>query len=116
VDYIPSIGQNWFLDPNGDVDDEAPSITGIVPADDAVGVALGASVVWTFDKALALSTVTLGNFLLIEDVTGDYVPGALSINAVRKQVTFTPSANLTAGTAYRAIVTQKVKSVYGIAL
>lgn len=113
-DFIPSMAANWFNNPYGGLADTTPpSITNVTPADSATGVATTASVVWTFNEPLALTTVTTGNFMVIEDSDGTPVAGTLSINAGRTQVTFTPSNNLSAATAYRAIVTTDVTDLAG---
>lgn len=114
ADYLPILGTNWFTSPlGGAADVAAPTITGVVPANAAAAVAVGASVVWTFNEALALSTLTTEHFALVADVSGANVAGILSVNAARTVVTFTPSGNLTAATAYRAIVTNGVKDLAG---
>lgn len=114
VDYMASIGANWFTSPYGGAADvTAPTISSTTPAANASAVAVTSSVVWNFSEALALSTVNTGNFLLVKDTDGAAVTGTLAINAARTQVTFTPAANLTAATAYRAIVTTGVTDLAG---
>lgn len=117
VDFMASMATNWFNDPyGGNADLVAPTITSVLPATNAMAVAISASVVWAFDEALALSTVTRGNFIVLADVAGTNVAGALAINAARTQVTFTPTTNLAAATAYRAIVSTDVTDLAGNAL
>jgi phi13 family phage major tail protein len=110
VDYIPAIGTGWFTDPLGDPDITVPVVNSVVPADAATAIAVGSSVVWTFNVALARSTVTLGNFMLISD-TGTNVAGTLTLDASRKIVTFDPTNNLTAATKYKAITSAGIKSL-----
>lgn len=115
IDYISTMGQNWFNNPyGGDEDTTPPTIQTVTPADAAAAVPVGSSVVWTFSEALALSTVHTGNFMLAKD--GNGVSGSLTINASRTQVTFTPAANLTATTDYTAVVTTGVTDAAGNAL
>lgn len=117
VDYMASMGTNWFNDPyGGNADLTAPTISSVVPANNAASVAISSSVVWNFNEALALSTVTRGNFIIVADTTGAQVAGSLAINAARTQVTFTPTANLAGTTAYRAIVSTDVTDLAGNAL
>lgn len=117
ADYIASMGTNWFNTPYGAAADiTAPTISSVVPAAAAVGVAVSAVVVWTFSEALALSTVNTANFTLFKDADGAAAPGTLAINAARTIVTFTPNANLAAVTAYRAMVSTGVKDLAGNAL
>lgn len=114
IDYIPTMGANWFNNPyGGSADTTPPSVSGVVPADGATGVSVSASVVWTFSEALALSTVTKGNFLVFKTSDGTPVNGALTINSARTIVTFTPASNLSASTDYTAVVSPDVKDVAG---
>jgi len=116
VDYMASIGTGWFTSPIGTPDTTAPTITSTVPTNSATGVAVNATFIWNFSEALKLSTVTAGNFFILKDTDGSMVAGALSINTARTQVTFTPTSNLGAATAYRACVTNNVKDLAGNSL
>lgn len=111
-DYVASIGANWFNSVEGTADTTPPTVT-VVPANNATNVAVGASVNWTFSEAILASQVTDSNFFLIKDSDGSAVAGTLSINTARTVVTFTPSANLSAATAYRAICTKDVCDLAG---
>lgn len=114
VDYMPTMGANWFNDPyGGSSDTTPPTVTNVSPADGDTAVALNTTVVWTFSEALALSTVHSGNFMVYESVSGTQVDGELTINAARTNVTFTPAAQLAASTAHTALVTTGVKDLAG---
>ncbi|MNO66697.1 hypothetical protein D3C76_574930 [compost metagenome] len=114
TDYIPSLGANWFNNPYGTASGSVPALSVTsVPANNATAVAVSASIVWTFNNALALSTVTKGNFLVMVDASGSVVPGALTINAARTVVTFKPTSNLTAATKYRTVVSPGVTDLNG---
>lgn len=117
VDYVTSLGTDWFTSPYGSAADPTPpTVLTVVPANAAPAVALDAVVVWTFSEALALSTLTTGNFALVKDVDGTNVAGTLSVNAGRTVVTYTPTADLTSAAVYSAIVTRGVRDVAGNAL
>lgn len=111
-DYAASIGSNWFNTVEGTIDTTPPTVT-VVPANNATGTAVGSAVNWTFSEAILASLVTDSNFFLIKDSDGSAVAGTLSINTARTVVTFTPGANLTAATAYRAICTKDVSDLAG---
>ncbi|MNB69317.1 hypothetical protein D3C75_158450 [compost metagenome] len=117
LDYAPSAGTNWFNNPygTGAVDTEAPTVS-VSPAAAATGVAVTASVIWTFDKEILNSTATVENFSVIKNSDGALVPGTLSISASKKIVTFKSTANLAAASQYTAIVTANVKGVNGVQL
>lgn len=112
-DYVASIGANWFTAVDGAADTTAPTLTSVVPANNATGVAVSSTVVWTFSEAILASTATTGNFMVVNDSDGAVVAGTVTINAARTVVTFTPTSNLAALTAYRAIATSSVKDIAG---
>lgn len=113
IDYLASMGTNWFNTPYGAAADAAAPTVTVVPANSAVAVVVGTSVVWTFNEALALSTVTKEHFLLVKDADGVAVAGSLTVNAARTVVTFAPTVALAPATAYRAIVTTGVRDLAG---
>lgn len=96
--------------------DTTPPTVTVVPADAATAIAVGASVVWTFNEAINPTLVNLSNFLLVKATDGTNVPGALTINAAKTVVTLKPSANLTAATDYIAIASSNIKDVNGNSL
>lgn len=111
-DYVASIGANWFNSVEGTIDTTPPTVT-VVPANNATNVAVGSAVNWTFSEAILASQVSDSNFFLIKDSDGSAVAGTLSINTARTVVTFTPGANLSAATTYRAICTKDVCDLAG---
>jgi phi13 family phage major tail protein len=113
VDYIASMGTNWFNSPLQTADTTPPTISSSLPADAATGVAVDANVVVTFSEELALSTVTSDNIFLTKVTDGVPVAGALTIDTARKVVTFNPTSNLAGNTEYRLNITTSVKDVYG---
>ena len=94
-------------------DTVAPTIASTVPAANATAIAVGASMNWTFSEAIQSALVTARHFGLVKDTDGSVVAGALSVSGDNKTVTFTPTANLTAATAYRPVVMPGVKDVSG---
>lgn len=112
VDYVDQ-GATWFTSPLGSADTTPPTISTIVPADGAAGVSTGTTITITFDEAIAYSTIIAANFFLTEVVSGAPVAGALSVNAGRTIVTFTPTAALTGATEYRMNVTTSVTDLAG---
>lgn len=111
-DYLPIVGANWFTAVDN-ADTTLPNISSSVPAAGASGVAANSTIVWNFSEPLMLSTINNTTFIVIKDTDGSAVPGALTVNAARTQVTFTPESNLSATTAYRTIVTKGVRDLFG---
>lgn len=114
-DYVPSIGDTWFDAVEGAADTTPPTVSNVVPADGATGVALDSTVVWTFSEAIQASDVTNANFFVL-DANDSVVAGTLSISSDRTQVTWTPDANMAALTEHRAVVTTGVRDLAGNAL
>lgn len=92
-----------------------PTVSSTNPADAATGIAITASIIWTFDEALDVDTVNLGNFLLNEDGVGG-VGGAVSYDAGTFEVTFTPTVSMSAAAAHTATATVGVTDEAGNAL
>jgi hypothetical protein len=68
---------------------------------------------WTFNNAIQVSDVTAANFFVMKSSDGTLVPGALSVDTAHKVVTFDPTSNLSAATAYIMVCTQGQRDVYG---
>jgi phi13 family phage major tail protein len=114
--FVPATGTNWFTSVEQAQDTTPPTISSVVPANNATAVAVGSNVVWTFSESILASCVNKGNFLVQKADGSAQVAGTLSIDSALKVVTFTPSANLAAATQYMAIVTQGVQDMFGNAI
>jgi hypothetical protein len=112
VDFIASMGTNWFNDPYGGAADTTPPTVTHVPAADATGVATSSNIVLTFSEAMALSTLSYEN-IVVTRANGSQVAGTLSVNAARTIVTFTPDAALTAANQHTVTITRGVKDLAG---
>lgn len=90
----------------------APTVA-TVPLDAATGVAVGASIVFTFSKAINPADVTDGNFFL----TKANVPVAcgLTLGTNNTVVTMKPSSNMATG-VHIAYCTKDVRSAAGVPL
>lgn len=97
---------------SGSPDLVAPTVT-TVPVDAATGVAVGASIVYTFNKAIMATDITSGNFFLLK--AGVPVACGLTASVGNTVVTMKPTVNMSAG-AHMAICTSDVRSAYGVAL
>lgn len=110
--WLAATGTGWFTTADIIVDAIAPTLT-IVPLNAAVGVAVGAVVVWTFNKAILPSTMSADYFMLTK--AGVSIAGGLSINVANTIVTFTPTAALSTG-VHTAIATVGVRSASNVPL
>lgn len=100
--------------PKGTSDAVAPTVT-VSPIDGTTAIVVSSNIVWTFSEAIRTADVNGANFF-VTDNTGAEVAGALSLSVDKTVVTFDPTANLAALTAYTAIATKNVKDVSGNAL
>jgi hypothetical protein len=89
-----------------------PTVTSVLPASAATGIALNSIVIANFSKALDPLTVTPTTFTLAQGTTS--VTGTVKL--LGKVAAFYPAANLTSGLVYTATVTTGVKDVLGNAL
>jgi phi13 family phage major tail protein len=108
------IDATWFTSvtvPTLDI--VAPTFTS-VPANNATGVAVGAAVNITFNKAMDDSTITLGNIFLLT-AAGVLTTCLLTLNTAKTIATLTPGSNLSAG-VYLTVITNGVKSATGVAI
>ncbi len=91
-------------------DTTAPSVDFTTPADAATGVTINTAIAATFSEAMEPSTITTSHMTL----TG---PGATSVTGTvayaNNIATFTPTANLSVGTAYTATITTAVQDAAG---
>lgn len=93
-------------------DTTAPTITGVVPADDATTVAVGSTVQWTFSEDIQQRDITAGNFNVVDEL-GNEVAGTLSYALGTYTVEFTPDADLSATTTYFTFVSGEVRDMSG---
>jgi phi13 family phage major tail protein len=116
TDYVTSIGTNWFTAVEGPADTTPPTVSTTVPADAATGVAVTANMVWNFSEAIQPADVQEDNFFVFKESDGVVVAGALSLNGAGTEVTFNPTASLSATTKYWAVATTSVRDLAGNAL
>jgi phi13 family phage major tail protein len=110
-------GNTWFnAVVNVSADTTPPTLNNTVPANNATSVAVSTTVQWIFNEAISPDCVNASNFIVIKDSDGSVVAGTLSQSADKTTITFTPSANLSATTAYRIIATTGVRDLAGNSL
>jgi hypothetical protein len=81
-------------------DDSTPPTATTVPDDGATSVVVSSNLTATFSEAIRQSDIHAGNFILVKVSDGSVVSGDLSYEPATKTVTFDPTSNLEAGTAY----------------
>lgn len=90
----------------------APTVS-TVPLDAATGVAVGASIVFTFNKAINIADMNSSHFFLLK--AGVPVACGLVASAGNTIVTMKPTVNMSVG-AHMAVCTTDVRSASGVAL
>ncbi|MDI6872149.1 MAG: Ig-like domain-containing protein [Bacillota bacterium] len=94
-------------------DTTAPTVTAVIPANNATAVAVSSNVQITFSEDMRAETITTDTILLLNSTTGAAVAGTVAYDASTRKATFTPSANLAAATTYLVVVTTGVKDLAG---
>jgi hypothetical protein len=108
----------WSFTTGAGPDTTPPTITLTSPASAAINVFLNQAVNATFSEAMDPVSITApGTFTLaVAGVGGAAVTGNVTYDAVSQIATFTPAANLTAGTQYTATITNAATDLAGNAL
>jgi len=94
----------------------APTVTNVVPADNATNVATNTTVRVTFSEPMDQTTINTTNITLRTTSPSVAVTGTVSYDAATRVATFTPSAPLASSTDYTVTVTTGVKDASGNAL
>lgn len=110
ADYVPSIGESWYNSVDPATDTTPPTVT-CVPLDGASDVAAATTVALTFSETVSASSLVIGESFILQKNDGTQVAGTGAWNTGHTVYTFTPSAVLTAGATYSAIVTKAVKDL-----
>jgi len=90
-----------------------PTVTGTDPANAASNVPTASTVKATFNEPIAAATVTTTSFTLTDTTLSTAVSGSVSYDSGSLTATFTPSAALAAGHAFRANVSTAVTDLAG---
>ena len=85
-----------------------PNVDSTSPANNANGVAVGASITATFSEAMQASTINATTFTLDNGVTG-----TVSYDGGSATATFTPTSNLDYDTTYTATITTGAEDLAG---
>jgi len=97
-------------------DTNAPSVTAVLPANNAASVPVSSSVVATFSEAMDATSITTTTVTLRNTVTSAAVTGTVTYNPGTLQATFTPSGPLSNSTNYTFTVTTGVRDAAGNAM
>ena len=90
--------RTWSVDLTG------PTITSVMPAAGATGVAVTTAVTATFGEAINPASLSTSSFVLIPQGSSTPVAASASYDAASMQARLLPSASLQAGASYTAIV------------
>jgi hypothetical protein len=94
----------------------APTVTAVVPANGATGVALNRNITATFSREMAPATITAAGTFTVTVTGGAAVPGAVTYVAAGSTATFNPTSNLAADTSYTATISVAAKDLAGTPL
>ena len=94
------------------VDNIAPTITSVVPANGATGISTGATITANFSEAVNSTTVTASTIQL-RDPGNNLINSSLNVSG--SQVTLTPTAALSGSTVYTATISGGASGVKDLA-
>ena len=121
VDPTPA-RRYWFIERGTDTqppppptDTTAPKVDSVFPKEDATGVAPGVNVTATFSEGMQADSVKSA-FKLYKKGTTNALGASVSYDAMSRQATLDPSANLRRGTTYKAVVSTGAKDLAGNSL
>jgi len=111
-----AVGANfvWSFTTSTTADAAAPTITGTNPTSAVSNVPPNMTVNATFSKPMNPVTITTATFsLALAGVGGAPVDGTVTYDPASQIATFRPAANLTAGTQYKAMISNLVTDLFG---
>jgi len=108
-----AVDKVWSWTTAANIDATAPTVSGTVNADGAVGVAINTKVGASFSEAMDPLTITNVNFTLKETISGNVVAGTVDYSSVN--ATFIPLSNLTGNTQYTATIKGGIAGVKDLA-
>lgn len=102
----------WTFATGAAPDTTAPSVSSMIPASAAVGVATNANVAATFDEPMDPATITAATVTLSQGAT----PVSGSVVYLGTTATFNPTSDLAANTMFTATISSGAKDLSGNAL
>lgn len=102
----------WSWTTAATADTTKPTVTSTVPANAAIGVAIGGNLAASFSEAMDPLTVSTASFSLAQGAT----PVAGAVSYVGTTATFNPTAALAANTLYTATISTAVEDLAGNAM
>lgn len=104
-----------FGDTSINADVTAPTVSSVVPADEATSVAVSTNVIWTMSEELELATVTTKTVGVIKISDQSNVAGAVTLvnNGASTTITFNPTSDLDASSDYIAYLTKGIEDLAG---
>jgi hypothetical protein len=100
----------------GTVDTVKPTVEGVVPVENATGVAPAANISASFSEAMRASSVNANNFRLFKTGISTKLPATVTYDAANKKAILNPSADLQPGATYKAVAGVGMKDVAGNSL
>jgi hypothetical protein len=103
---------SWSFTTGASPDTTAPTVSAIVPANAAIGVAINQTINATFSEPMDPLTINTTS-LLLTGPGATAVIGTVGYTVLSKIATFTPSSSLTPNTLYTATITIGAKDLAG---
>lgn len=101
----------YYLEETADLTGTTPTlaVSSSDPADESAAHPIDDPIVITFNRDVDATSIHLGNFILIDEVTGEGVTCTVA-RTDTDEVTLTPSANLTTSQKYVCVVAKDVRA------
>jgi hypothetical protein len=104
----------WQFTTGAAPDTTPPTVSSVMPANNATGIMLNASVSATFSEAMTNAALNTSSFSLRPSASGPTVAGTVNVSG--NTATFTPSTSLAGSTQYTATIDAGVTDAAGNAL
>ncbi len=95
------------------VNNIAPRINRVVPAENATGIAPGANVSAFFSEAMKVGSININTVKLFKKGSTTALPAQVNYDGVAKKGVLNPDSNLQRGATYKAVVTTGAKDKAG---
>ena len=109
---LASVATTQFVT-SAPVDESAPTVTAVTPANGAMDVPLASAVTVTFSEAMNAATITGTTVILTRAPGAVNVPAVVEFASATNRATLTPSTPLTLGATYTLTVTTGARDLAG---
>lgn len=111
IDTAQASGQELMMVTEVADDTTPPTVSSTSPTDGQSSVAVSSNIEWTMSESMDAASINTKNVYVIKASDGTVVAGTVTYTESTKKVTFDPTSNLDASTAYIAVLTTNVRDL-----